>query len=110
MLFASGGHRVRLYDVIPEAIQAATIQIKTQLETLEKNGQLKNSDKLNAEQQFNLISGNFKDLFRTYLVLKMNQYILYISSTLFCIVLSFDGKKTFYPMNVNNNKIVKQTI
>jgi 3-hydroxyacyl-CoA dehydrogenase len=58
MLFASGGHHVRLYDVIPEALQAAPIEIKKNLQTLEKDGQLKNGDKLNAEKQFSLISGS----------------------------------------------------
>jgi len=55
MLFASGGHEVRLYDVIPDALESAYREIQKNLATLEKDGQLKGSDKLNAGQQAKLI-------------------------------------------------------
>jgi L-gulonate 3-dehydrogenase len=63
MLFASGGHEVRMYDIIPEALEASYREIKITLVNLEKKGQLKGSDKRNAAQQADLIKifHNLKD-------------------------------------------------
>jgi L-gulonate 3-dehydrogenase len=55
MLWASGGHQVRLYDVVPEALAAAPGQIKEILTLLEAKGQLRPS-KLNVQQQLERIS------------------------------------------------------
>jgi len=56
MLFASGGHTVRLFDVLPQALAAAPLEIQKGLIALEEKGQLKNSTKLSAAEQFKLIS------------------------------------------------------
>ena len=56
MLFASAGHQVRLYDVVPEALAAAPGHIREILTSLEAKGQLKPS-KLSVDEQVNLISG-----------------------------------------------------
>lgn len=54
MLFASGGHKVRLYDSFPDALAAAPNQISEKLKALETGGKLRG--KLTAEQQIALIS------------------------------------------------------
>lgn len=55
MLYASAGHQVRLFDIVPEALAAAPGQIKEILLNLEAKGQLRPS-KLNVNQQLELIS------------------------------------------------------
>jgi len=57
MLFASAGHKVRLYDSFPAALAAAPAQISGQLKSLEAKKQLRG--KLSADEQIALIS--FKD-------------------------------------------------
>lgn len=58
MLFASGGHQVRLFDSFPEVLAGAPKLIHEKLHALEAKGQLK-GNKLNATEQCKLISGKF---------------------------------------------------
>lgn len=55
MLFASGGHEVRLFDSIPEVLAGAPKFIHDKLHALEAKGQLK-AHKLNATEQCKLIT------------------------------------------------------
>lgn len=55
MLFASAHYSVNIYDINSEQVNTACDKIKTELETMEKNGILRGS--LNAEQQIKLIKG-----------------------------------------------------
>jgi len=55
MLFASGGHEVRLFDAIPEVLSGAPKFIYDKLHALEAKGQLKDH-LLNAEEQCKLIT------------------------------------------------------
>ncbi|KFM70387.1 Lambda-crystallin-like protein, partial [Stegodyphus mimosarum] len=54
MLFASVGYNVGVYDVDPSRIDDALVDIKQQLEKLEKTGYLRGT--LTADEQYNLIS------------------------------------------------------
>lgn len=53
MLFASAHYNVTIYDVNLEQVTNAYNKIKSELETMEKNGILRGS--INAEQQTKLI-------------------------------------------------------
>lgn len=55
MLFASAHYNVTIYDVNLDQVNAAYNKIKSELQTMEKNGILRGS--LNAEQQIELING-----------------------------------------------------
>lgn len=55
MLFASKGHEVRLFDVIPDALKTAQAEIQKKLDILEKAEQLKNAEVYNAKKQFEFI-------------------------------------------------------
>uniref|UniRef100_A0A8D2D4F0 L-gulonate 3-dehydrogenase n=1 Tax=Sciurus vulgaris TaxID=55149 RepID=A0A8D2D4F0_SCIVU len=55
MLFASGGFKVKLYDIEQEQITNALENIRKELKRLEQSDSLKGS--LSAEQQLSLISG-----------------------------------------------------
>ncbi|XP_051016574.1 lambda-crystallin homolog isoform X2 [Acomys russatus] len=55
MLFASGGFKVKLYDIEQKQIASALENIRKEMKLLEQSGSLKGS--LNAEQQLSLISG-----------------------------------------------------
>ncbi|XP_051842557.1 lambda-crystallin homolog isoform X2 [Antechinus flavipes] len=55
MLFASGGFKVKLYDIEQQQITNALENIRKEMKTLEQNGTLKGS--LSADQQLALISG-----------------------------------------------------
>ncbi|XP_057659834.1 lambda-crystallin [Diorhabda carinulata] len=55
MIFAASGYTVSLYDIESKQIESALIDIEQQLKTLEKENLLRG--KLNAKQQFALISG-----------------------------------------------------
>lgn len=55
MLFASGGFKVKLYDVEQQQITNALENIRKEMTLLEQSGSLKGS--LSAEQQLSLISG-----------------------------------------------------
>lgn len=56
MVFASGGFRVRLYDIVKEQVTAALEDIRKQMDELTKSGMLRGS--LSADQQISLISGS----------------------------------------------------
>uniref|UniRef100_A0A8C6R3Z6 Crystallin, lambda 1 n=1 Tax=Nannospalax galili TaxID=1026970 RepID=A0A8C6R3Z6_NANGA len=55
MLFASGGFKVKLYDIEQQQITNALETIRKEMKWLEQSGSLKGS--LSAEQQLSLISG-----------------------------------------------------
>ncbi|XP_053871453.1 lambda-crystallin homolog isoform X1 [Malaclemys terrapin pileata] len=55
MVFAGGGFRVKLYDIVQQQITSALEYISKEMKDLEKSGMLKGT--LNAEKQFSLISG-----------------------------------------------------
>lgn len=55
MLFASGGFRVKLYDIEQQQITSALENIRKEMKSLEQSGSLKGS--LSAERQLSLISG-----------------------------------------------------
>lgn len=55
MLFASGGIKVKLYDIEQQQITNALENIRKEMKSLEQSGSLKGS--LSAEQQLSLISG-----------------------------------------------------
>ncbi|XP_052047308.1 lambda-crystallin homolog [Apodemus sylvaticus] len=55
MLFASGGFKVKLYDIEQQQITHALENIRKEMKSLEQSGSLKGS--LSAEQQLSLISG-----------------------------------------------------
>lgn len=55
MLYASAHYSVKIYDVSSEQVNTAYDKIRTELETMEKNGILRGS--LKAEQQIKLIKG-----------------------------------------------------
>lgn len=55
MLFASGGFKVKLYDIEQQQITNALEDIRKEMKSLEQSGSLKGS--LSAEQQLSLISG-----------------------------------------------------
>ncbi|XP_053519478.1 lambda-crystallin homolog [Artibeus jamaicensis] len=55
MLFASGGFRVKLYDIERQQVTNALENIRKDMKLLEQSGSLKGS--LSAEQQLSLISG-----------------------------------------------------
>ncbi|MEJ1280349.1 crystallin lambda 1 [Cricetulus griseus] len=55
MLFASGGFKVKLYDIEQQQITNALENIRKEMKLLEQSGSLKGS--LSAEQQLSLISG-----------------------------------------------------
>ncbi|XP_077154481.1 lambda-crystallin homolog [Ranitomeya variabilis] len=59
MVFASGGFKVRLYDIVKEQVAAALEDIRKQMEELRNSGMLRGS--LSSEEQISLISG-FSDL------------------------------------------------
>uniref|UniRef100_A0A5F9CSW9 L-gulonate 3-dehydrogenase n=1 Tax=Oryctolagus cuniculus TaxID=9986 RepID=A0A5F9CSW9_RABIT len=54
MLFASGGFRVKLYDIEPRQITGALENIRKEMKSLQQSGSLKGS--LSAEEQLSLIS------------------------------------------------------
>lgn len=56
MIFAGAGHNVVLYDIIPEQVSGALLDIKEQLHHFESQGYLRG--KLNADEQTALISGS----------------------------------------------------
>uniref|UniRef100_A0A8C0JDF7 Crystallin lambda 1 n=1 Tax=Chelonoidis abingdonii TaxID=106734 RepID=A0A8C0JDF7_CHEAB len=55
MVFAGGGFKVKLYDVVQQQITSALEYIRKEMKELEKSGMLKGT--LNAEKQLSLISG-----------------------------------------------------
>uniref|UniRef100_A0A7M4F3F2 L-gulonate 3-dehydrogenase n=1 Tax=Crocodylus porosus TaxID=8502 RepID=A0A7M4F3F2_CROPO len=55
MVFASGGFKVILYDIVQQQITSALENISKQMRELEKSGMLKGT--LSAEKQFSLIHG-----------------------------------------------------
>lgn len=55
MLFASAHYNVAIYDVSFELVNIAHDKIKSQMETMEKNGILRGN--LTAQQQIELIKG-----------------------------------------------------
>lgn len=59
MVFASGGFKVRLYDIVKEQVSAALEDIRKQMEELTKSGMLRGS--MSSEEQISLIS-EFSDL------------------------------------------------
>jgi len=56
MVFASGGHQVRLYDSFPEALAKAPTEIYAKIKALDIEGKLC-CDVVDAEQQCKLITG-----------------------------------------------------
>jgi len=57
MLFASGGHEVRLHDSFTNMIPAAVADVRQRLEALEESGNLKNAGKFSGKEQSALVSG-----------------------------------------------------
>uniref|UniRef100_A0A452J5H0 3-hydroxyacyl-CoA dehydrogenase NAD binding domain-containing protein n=1 Tax=Gopherus agassizii TaxID=38772 RepID=A0A452J5H0_9SAUR len=55
MVFAGGGFKVKLYDVVQQQITSALEYIRKEMKELEKSGMLKGT--LNAEKQLSFISG-----------------------------------------------------
>ncbi|XP_067418945.1 lambda-crystallin homolog [Emydura macquarii macquarii] len=56
MVFAGGGFKVKLYDVVQQQITSALEYISKEMKELEKSGMLKGT--LSAEKQLSLISGS----------------------------------------------------
>uniref|UniRef100_A0A8C5LY61 L-gulonate 3-dehydrogenase n=1 Tax=Leptobrachium leishanense TaxID=445787 RepID=A0A8C5LY61_9ANUR len=56
MVFASGGFRVKLYDIVKEQVSAALEDIRKQMEELKKSDMLRGT--LNVDEQMSLISGS----------------------------------------------------
>lgn len=56
MIFASGGYKVSIYDIVGSQVENALKVTKNQLESLETSGLLRG--KLTAAQQFGCISGS----------------------------------------------------
>ncbi|XP_063300973.1 lambda-crystallin homolog [Pelobates fuscus] len=56
MVFASGGFRVKLYDIVKEQVTAALEDIRKQMEDLKKSGMLRGT--LSVNEQMALISGS----------------------------------------------------
>ncbi|CAH2225250.1 lambda-crystallin homolog isoform X1 [Pelobates cultripes] len=56
MVFASGGFRVKLYDIVKEQVTAALEDIRKQMEDLKKSGMLRGT--LSVNEQMSLISGS----------------------------------------------------
>lgn len=57
MLFAAAGYKVRLFDIQPEQVQSALVEIEKQLYDLEKSKLLRGST--SAKEQVALISGKY---------------------------------------------------
>ncbi|KAG8452911.1 hypothetical protein GDO86_004638 [Hymenochirus boettgeri] len=55
MVFASGGFKVKLYDIVQEQVSTALVDIRRQMEELQKSEMLRG--KLSVEEQLKLISG-----------------------------------------------------
>ncbi|KAM8977639.1 lambda-crystallin homolog [Pelodytes ibericus] len=55
MVFASGGFRVKLYDIVKEQVAAALLDIRKQMEELNKSGMLRGTQ--SVDEQMSLISG-----------------------------------------------------
>lgn len=58
MIFASADYKVYIYDIEPSQIEGALNDIKTQLQTFQKDGILRGT--LSAEKQFALIKGKHR--------------------------------------------------
>ncbi|NEU36015.1 hypothetical protein GN156_35770, partial [bacterium LRH843] len=54
MLFAAAGYNVTLYDILPEQIETALVDLKEQLTKLEQKKLLRGT--LTAQQQYSLIT------------------------------------------------------
>ncbi|MEE6472726.1 hypothetical protein FKM82_009700 [Ascaphus truei] len=55
MVFASGGFRVKLYDIVQQQVSTAIEDIRKQMEELKKSGMLRGN--LSVEEQMALVSG-----------------------------------------------------
>lgn len=58
MLFASQGYKVYIYDILPDQVDKALLDVEEQLNILEQSGQLRG--KLTASQQLSCIKGTNK--------------------------------------------------